>query len=92
MAWLGENELGLSKFGSLFINSCFGKISINDELENFLSIRRDIILRMDRVASRSYHLEGRAVVDSRAAYDTVDSAKRLARLFFANIAKAAPDR
>ncbi len=87
-AWLGEKDMILSKFGVLFINSCFGKISIDDDLEKFLETRRDIVLRMDRVAARSYASDGRAIIDTHAAYDTADSHRRLQRLFFANIEKA----
>ncbi len=86
--WLREQDLMPMKFGALIINSSFGKISINDDFEHFLEHRRDIVLRMDSIAAKSYGLESRAIIDTDAAFDTIDSQKRLIKLFFNNIAKA----
>lgn len=85
--WLNEHDLNRAKFGAVFINTCFGKISAGDEFEKFLDLRKDISLRMDSIAAMSYDLAHRAIIDAHAAYDTVDSKNRLIKKFFENIAQ-----
>lgn len=87
-SWLRDQDLMPMKFGALIINSCFGKISMNDDFERFLEHRRDIVVRMDSIAAKSYGLENRAIIDTNAAFDTVDAQKRLVKIFLNNIAKA----
>jgi lactate dehydrogenase-like 2-hydroxyacid dehydrogenase len=85
-SWLTRDLLELLPKNALLINSCFGKISQNQDLEFFLEQRTDVTLVMDSIAATSYpELKQRARIDSNSAYDTPNSAKRLINKFFANI-------
>ncbi|MCA9508423.1 MAG: hypothetical protein KC505_08385 [Myxococcales bacterium] len=84
-AWLSDKELRHTKAHALFINSCFGKISLDDCLEKFLHAREDVVMRMDSIAFMSYPIKNQVIIDERPAYDTIDSRNRLINKFFANI-------
>ncbi len=86
-SWLSYDLLENLPPYALLVNTCFGKICIDDALTIFLQKRPDITLIMDKIAAASYqNLQGPNIIRSmQAAYDTIDSQKRLREKFLYNI-------
>lgn len=90
LAWLTKPTLLLAKPGLLLLNTCMGRISHDNDLENALASRHDITLVMDAIAGTNYpNLKNRAHIFNQPAFSTVDSRQRLIDKFFAHIKNAA---
>lgn len=86
---LSYSLLSHAKENLVIINSCMGKISYKDDLENFLRQREDVVMIMDAIAGLSYsHIADRASISYEQAFYTIDSKSRLADKFLANIKEA----
>lgn len=85
-SWLTLDLLSRLKPKPVLVNSCFGKICLNSALEKVLHERKDIRLIMDSIAAKAYpELKKLALIDEKAAFDTVDSNKRLNEKFLDNL-------
>ncbi len=86
LQWLSKDILRNAKQNLCIINTCMGRISVGNDLEDVLSERPDITIIMDKIAGDAYpSLAGRATICTDAAFATDDARKRLVDKFFANL-------
>jgi len=84
--WLTKEMLTNAKQNIVLIDTCMGRLSLGNELEDFLAQRSDVKIIMDRIAGASYqNLRERAHIADEAAFLTMDSENRLWDKFFANL-------
>jgi lactate dehydrogenase-like 2-hydroxyacid dehydrogenase len=85
--WLSGEILANAKPDLCLINTAMGRLSKDDDLKNFLSMRKDVSLIMDKIAEISYpELKGLANIRPELAFYTSDSHQRLIDKFFINLA------
>jgi glycerate dehydrogenase len=88
VSWLSTHILQHAKKGLCIINTCMGRISHAQDLENFLMDRADITMIMDKIAGDNYkNLRGRAHIIDEPAFFTCDSQKKLIDKFFSHLEK-----
>lgn len=86
LSWLSIEHLREIRPHTLLINTCLGRISRDNNLEEFLAERLDINLIMDSIALASYPaLKERSLSDTHSAYETSDSKQRLVDNFIGNM-------
>jgi len=86
LTWLSKDILKHARRDICLINTCMGRLSFEDDLENFLKERDDATLIMDKIAALSYQtLSIRAKVFREPAYETIDSKQRLINKFLKNL-------
>jgi lactate dehydrogenase-like 2-hydroxyacid dehydrogenase len=89
IAWLNKDLLLNAKSGLLLVNTCMGRVSKDNDLEEALATRRDITLIMDAIAGTHYQtLKDMAHIINQPAFSTLDSQARLIDKFFALLGKA----
>lgn len=88
--WLDADLLRYSGIGLCLVNTCMGRISVGQDLEQFMGERSDVSLIMDEIAHRSYpDMTGNLQIFNRPAYLTIDADVRLIKKFLMNIELAA---
>jgi lactate dehydrogenase-like 2-hydroxyacid dehydrogenase len=83
--WLTSAQMSLLKPHALLINTCMGRVSRENSLEEFLSKRSDVSVVMDGVAAKSYPQLSHAVGTRQMAYWTRESEQRVKDKFWAHV-------